>query len=179
MSRKLGAIHMKTGETVALLLATGAFFSSFYHFYTQRKHQKISVKPYFQISSNFDSVINGNLYTLRVKLKNVGLGPGIVTEKVMKLGEITTSNVHDEFEEWVKLVNRVTPANGNAECRTARCEPDYAIDRGESIDLLVANFPKNNISFMDARDIGIGLAEHIEISVKYKSHYGESYQCAK
>jgi len=170
---------MPTGETVALILATGAFTSSFYHFYTQRRHQRLSVKPYFQISSRFDSVTKDGFYTFRVFLKNTGLGPGKVTSKSMKLGEAQTNDVHDEFEEWVKLVNRITPANGNAECQSGRCEAGYGIDNGESIDLLLVSFPQGHMSFMDTRDVAMELGRNVEIIVGYESMYGESYECIK
>ncbi len=170
---------MKVGETVALALAAGAFTSSFYHFYTQRKHQRLSVKPYFQLSSRFDSVTKDGYYTFRVTLRNTGLGPGKVVSKSMKLGDVQTSNVHDEFEEWVRLVNRITPANGNAECQSGRCESGYGIDNGESIEMLLVNFPQDQMSFMDARDVAMELGRNVEISVTYESMYGENYECSK
>jgi len=170
---------LPTGETVALLLAAGAFFSSFYHFHAQRRYHKLSVKPYLQIYSSFDSVTKTGFYTLRVQLQNVGLGPAIIENKSMKLGGIQTNNIHDEFEEWVKLVNRITPANGNAECRSSRCEAAQAIDKGSVNDLLIVNFPENDMSFMDARDVAMELSRNIEIQIKYKSHYGQNYECTK
>lgn len=169
---------MKVGETIALLVASGAFISSFYNFYTQRKHQRLSVKPYFQIASQFDSVTKVGFYTFRVYLKNTGLGPGRVASKIMKLGDVETKDVHDEFEEWLRLVNRITPANGNAECRSARCEKGYGIDKGENIDLLLVNYPVQSMSFMDARDIAMELGRHVSITIDYESMYGEPFQCS-
>ncbi len=170
---------ISVGETVALILATGAFISSFYHFYTQRRHQRLSVKPYFQVSSRFDSDTKDGFYTFRVTLKNTGLGPGKVTSKFMKLGEAQTNDAHDEFEEWVRLVNCITPANGNAECQSGRCESGYGINNGESVELLLVNFPEQHMSFMDARDVAMELGRNVEITIGYESMYGESYECIK
>jgi len=171
--------NLPTGETVALILAAGAFVSSFYHFYAQRQHLKLSVKPYFQVSSSFDSITKADYYTFRVSLQNFGLGPGIVEEKTIKLGAIEINDMHNEFEEWVRLVNKITLSNGGTECRTSQCEPQYAIDKGATIELFLVNFPEKDMSFMDARDIAIELSRNIEVEIKYKSHNGDSYQCTK
>lgn len=137
------------------------------------------MKPYLQLSTNFDSITRQGYYTFKVVLKNVGLGPAIIKEKAIKLENKEINDIHEEYEEWVKLVNRFTPANGNAECRSSQCDSGHAIDKSESIDLLLVNFPEQDMSFMDARDVAIELSKQIKITIKYKSHFGENYQCTK
>lgn len=170
---------MATGETVALALAAAAFASSFYHFHTQRQHQKLSVRPFLQIASTFSSVAVPDFYTFRVALRNVGLGPGIITKKKMVLNGHETGDVHDEFEQWVRVVNRYTPANGNAQCRSGRCDPESALDKGDEIELVAVDFPQADMSFMDARDVALELSKYIQVSIKYRSHYGEEFECDK
>jgi hypothetical protein len=171
--------EMAAGETVALALAAAAFASSFYHFHTQRAHQKLSVRPFLQIASNFSSISVPDFYTFRVTLRNVGLGPGFITEKSLVLDGHETTGVNDEFEQWVQVVNRYTPANGGAECRSGRCDPESALDKGDEIELLAVDFPKGNMSFMDARDVALELSKYIQFSISYRSHYGEGFECAK
>ena len=170
---------MATGETVALILAAAAFASSFYHFHTQRSHQKLSVRPYLQIARTFSSVKDPDSYTFQVTLRNVGLGPAIIDKKSMVLDGHETEDVHDEFEQWIRVVNRYTPANGNAQCKSDRCDTGYALDKGDEIELLSVDFPKEEMSFMDARDVALELSRYIQISIGYRSHYGETFECAK
>lgn len=168
---------LATGDTVAFLVAAAAFISSFYHFYSMRRHQRLSVKPKFQISNRFDSTEKEGFYTFRVILQNVGLGPGEVESKTMKLGKAETSNVRDEFEEWTRLVNKILPKDSNPECHTARCNENYSINNNTSIDLLLVRFPKTSMSFMDARDMVMFLNDEISINITYVSMYGNTYSC--
>ena len=170
---------LSIGETVALLVASFAFFSSLYHFYAQRKYNRLSVKPYFQIMSSFDSVTEEGFYTFRVQLQNFGLGPGIITDKKLILDTVEPKDIYEEFEEWIKLVNKTTLANGNAECRSSLLEKNQAVDKSSTIDILQANFPKNDISFMDSRDLAMALADKIHLTINYKCHYERNYVCTK
>lgn len=87
--------------------------------------------------------------------------------------------MHDEFEEWLKLLNRITPANGNAECRNARCEKGNGIDKGKNIDLLLVNYHAQSMSFIDTRDVVMELGHHVSTTIDYESMYGVPFQCSK
>lgn len=169
--------NLSTGSTVTVIVAAAAFFSSYYHFHSMRKHQRLSVKPKFQLSNRFDSTENEGFYTFRITLENVGLGPGEVTSKTMELGGTKTTNVINEFEEWTALVNEVLPNGCNPECHTARCDTNFSINVGKTLELLLVKFDKKSMSFMDARDMIILLNKEIKISISYSSIYGTNFQC--
>lgn len=169
--------NIPTGNSVTIIVATAAFFSSYYHFHAIRKHQRLSVKPKFQISNRFDSTDKEDYYTFRVNLDNVGLGPGEVISKTMTLGGIATTNVHDEFEEWIKLVNKILPSGCNPECHSARCDTGFSLNNNKSIDLLLVRFSKTSMSFLDAREMIRYLNKEIKINIHYTSMYGMPFEC--
>jgi len=175
----IGTWDLSTGETVAIFIATITFASSFYHFYSLRRHHRLSVKPYLQINSTFDNTTKDGFYTFRVRLHNYGLGPAIVEKRTVELDGVETTDVHNEYEEWVKLSNSVTMANGEVQCSIDRYEISDAIDKGQSITLLSVNFPVKDIAFMQARETAKELSSKINIVIKYQSHYGESFTCLK
>lgn len=175
----MGDWGLTIGETSALLIATITFVSSFYHFYSLRKHQRLSVKPYLQINTKFSSVDQDDKYSFYVLLNNYGLGPAISKELLVELNNVKTKDVHDRYEEWVKLVNNETNAKGKAQCILESIEPLESIDKGQTIVLLAAHFPMNDVAFMAAREIGKNLSKKIKINIEYESHYGEIFKCVK
>lgn len=168
---------LPTGSTVTIIVATAAFFSSYYHFHSMRKHQRLSVKPKFQISNRFDSTEKKDYYTFRVNIDNVGLGPGEVISKTMTLGGKATTDVKDEFEEWVKLANKILPKGCNPECHTVRFDTNFSLNNNKSIDLLLVRFSKTSMSFLDARDMVGFLNKEIKINISYSGMYGTVFQC--
>lgn len=80
------------------------------------------------------------------------------------------------FVEFLRLVNRVTSASGKAEVQAMYLSDGEALDKGAEKILFQANIPTNDRTFMQGREMSKKLADEIQLVVKYKCHYENSFK---
>jgi hypothetical protein len=118
-------------------------------------------------------------YTYSLKVKNVGLGPAIIKNYDVNLGNEKHPNGHSIFEMWVVFVNAQLSAKGKARCIAGFLYADHAIEKGEEKVLLEVHFPKDDLKFMEARKLVKAAVELIDAKIDYECYYGNKFIIAK
>ena len=171
--------QLPIGVTLTAFIATLSLIATVHHSYAIRRHNELQVKPHLVIDSHFDSTIKEGFQTYRLSIKNVGLGPAIITRYLVTLGKVEINDSDAVFVEFLKLVNKITPASGRAEIEAGYLSKGEALDKGAEKVLFQSSIPTDGRTFMQGRELVKKLAEEIQLSVLYKCHYGTPFEIAR
>jgi len=160
------------GTSLAFVVAALSLFVTVYQAYAVRRHNRLLVRPHLIFDSQFNSTTLDRHQTYQLRVKNVGLGPAVIDDFTISFEGAAALDPHSLFEEWVKLVNKYTPANGKAHCGARFLYKGHAVDKGEEEILLEVSFPTAGLSFMQGREIVKVLVKKIDATINYKCHYG-------
>ena len=167
------------GTSLTFFVASVGLCATLYHSYAVRRHNRLLVRPHLIFDSQFNNTsLDGN-YTYQLRVKNVGLGPAIITNYAISFEGTEDLDPHTVFEEWVRLVNRCTPAEGKAHCKAGYLYRGHALDKGEEKTLLEVSFPKEGLTFMEGRELAKALVKKIDGHIDYKCHYGTQHKAEK
>ncbi len=171
--------QLPIGVTLAAFIATLSLITTVHHSYAIRRHNELQVKPHLVIDSSFASTIKEGFHTYKLSIKNVGLGPAIISNYLVTLGDLQINDSDAVFVEFLRLVNKVTPASGKAEVEARYLSHGEALDKGAEKVLFQSSIPADGKTFMQGREIAKNLAEKIQLSVAYKCHYGTPFEIAR
>ena len=171
--------QLPIGVTLAAFIATLSLITTVHHSYAIRRHNELQVKPHLVFDSYFDSTMKEGFHTYRLSIKNVGLGPAIISSYLVTLGSIEIKDSDAVFVEFLKLVNKKTPASGRAHVEAKYLSDGEALDKGAEKILFQSGIPADGRTFMQGREIVQKLAEEIQLSVIYKCHYGNQFEIAR
>lgn len=167
------------GTTLAFAVACLSLGLTLYQTSATRRHNRLLVRPHLVFDSQLDSTEREGHHTYRLCVKNVGLGPAIFQRFSISLDDSGNLDPHTVFEEWVKLVNKATPAQGRAICKAGFLYRDHALDKNNEVTLLEVGIPADNLSFMQAREAAKLLVKKINATIEYRCHYGNRFKIAK
>lgn len=171
--------QLPIGVTVTAFIAILSLIVTFHHSYAVRRHNELQVKPHLVLDSQFNSTIKNGFQTYRLSIKNVGLGPAIISSYLVTLGPTEIKDSDAVFVEFLKLVNRTTPANGQAEVEAGYLYQGEALDKGAEKFLFQASIPSGDRTFMQGRAIAQKLANEIQLKVSYESHYETRFEVVR
>lgn len=171
--------QLPMGVTLTAFIATLSLIATVHHSYAIRRHNELQVKPHLVIHSYFDSTTKEGFQTYRLSIKNVGLGPAIISSYLVTLGHVVIKDSDAVFVEFLKLVNKKTPASGKAQVEARYLSNGEALDKGAEKVLFQSSIPADGRTFMQGREIAQKLAEEIQLSVMYKCHYGNPFEIAR
>ena len=114
------------------IIASCAFFVSFLAWKTSKKHNQLSIRPYF--SSHEYNYNEGDYYKIRFTVSNKGLGPAIIKKVVYTYKNESITNLENHLKEL--LDNHYFKIEY---IHNFLKEP--IISKGENIDILLLSFP--------------------------------------
>jgi len=167
------------GTSLTLLVAVSGFGVAIYQSYAARKHNRLLVKPHLVFDSTFSSTTKEGFYTYALKVKNVGLGPAIITNYSISLGDKVELDGYTVFDALVRCSNVYFKANGSAICNAGFLYPENALEKSEEKILLEISFPVKDASFMQARELSKGFVNEVGAKIGYSCHYGNEFYVAK
>ncbi|GAB3368106.1 MULTISPECIES: hypothetical protein [Giesbergeria] len=171
--------QLSIGVTVSLFVAVLSLVTTVHHSYAVRRHNKLQVKPQLVIESYLDGTIKEDFLIYTLSLKNVGLGPAIISRYSVNLGNTKIEDSDSVFIEFLKLVNNSTHAKGRSITEARYLEEGEALDKGQEKILFKTQIPKDDLTFMKGREILKKLAKEIQISIKYRCHYGMDFEVGR
>jgi hypothetical protein len=168
MQEILKFLDMTIQELVTLTVAISALFFSGWQLFTQRCHNKLSVKPYLSLQHKWEDGVR------LVSLKNVGLGPAIICEHSFKYkNKPVPFQVSQHIEELADdLLGGGYYSGGKS------IEKDQVLEIGESINFLGLYWHEQHDPY-EAKSNVIKFLEKASFTVKYKSMYGQKQKLSK
>lgn len=151
---------------MATIISLAALYFVYYQIEMSREHNRLSVRP--KLNYDFTDV-NILDKPLGIKIKNNGLGPGIITKfKVTLEDRISTEN-HNLG--WLGFLENSKHAH--SEVAGYWFNIGDTIKMGEEIDLI--SISKEGLTLKRRKDIGVFIDELI-VNIEYKSMYGEKFK---
>ena len=162
MNEVLCQLGLSLQEAVTLLVAISALIFSGWQLLTQKRHNKLSVKPYLSFRHKWKNGVR------TVSIKNVGLGPAVITGHCFKYKKkvIPFGVAQDIVNLADDLLGGGYYSGGTA------LEAGQVIEVGESINILGVYWHEQHDEH-EARGKVISFLEEAAITVKYKSMYGQ------
>lgn len=149
-------------EAITLLIAISALIFSGWQLLTQKSHNKLSVKPYLSLRHNWKDGVR------TVSIKNVGLGPAVITDHLFKYKKKVVP-----FSVAQDIINIAEDLlGGGYYSRGTPLETGQVIELGESV-IIFGVFWHEQHDQHNARDAVISFLEDTEITVEYKSMYDQ------
>lgn len=156
---------MTVPEFIASITAISALIFSGWSLVTQRKHNKLSVKPHLTLNHKWDQGVR------KVFLKNSGLGPAIVVKH-----ELQFQDKSIPFHSGIDIEHLAEGFLG-----PGFYSAGYSIDKNQVIE------PGDNINFLGlywhddheyqvAKDTVIDFLQKAQLIVHYKSMYGQQHE---
>lgn len=168
MDELLKYLKLTLQEAITLTVAISALFFSGWQLFTQRRHNKLSVKPYLSFQHKWEDGVR------LVSLKNVGLGPAIICEHSFKYkNKKVPFEVSQHIEELADdLLGGGYYSGGKS------IEKDQVLEVGESINFLGLYWHEQHDPHEAKRNV-IKFLEEAVFTVKYKSMYGQKQLLTK
>ena len=147
-------------ETIIALIAILALIVTLQQLSVQRKHNRLSVKPYliFHRITKYDSP------QLIIELNNSGLGPAIIKEVRYFIDEIEYVTNKNIFK-WIDILEKVN-INAVKVFENNLCQD--SLSAGETKNIVSADIFEGQI--VNVEDL-----YRINIQIRYESIYNESY----
>jgi len=162
MNELLCQLGLSLQEAVTLVVAISALIFSGWQLLTQKRHNKLSVKPYLSFRHKWESGFR------TVSIKNVGLGPAVICSHVFKY-----KNKSVPFEVGQHIVDLAGDLLGGGYYSGGTAiEEGQVIEVGESVNILGVSWHEQHNEH-EATDNVISFLEEAEITVEYKSMYGQ------
>ncbi|MDX9667343.1 hypothetical protein QMK50_20475 [Pseudomonas sp. P5_152] len=165
------------GTTLTLVVAVLGFGVAFYQSYATRKHNRLLVKPHLTINHNFSSTELEGFYTLSIKVKNSGLGPALLENFSIAIGEGGSVQRGALLETIQKHARVQLKAEGNTRCGANFLKKGDALDKGEEKLLILIRFRGPSIT--EARKLAKLYLSTVAIKIEYKCHYGHNFNSEK
>jgi len=166
---------LSLGVSLTVVIAVLSLVTTLHHSYSVRAHNRLQVRPHFVLDSTFNSITKEGYQTYRLSVRNVGLGPGVVSKYDVKVSKVPVGNSDQVFVEFLKLVNVEASAKGKAEVFAGYLSIGEALDKSSEKVLFQANIPAEGRSFMDGRRIAQKLSNSLELDIRYECHYGKQF----
>lgn len=164
------------GTTLTLVVTVLGFGVAFYQSYATRRHNRLLVKPHLILTNPFTSLELAGYYTYSLKVRNVGLGPALIENYSLSIGDELEIKNHAILETLIKYANKHFKAKGKARCVSGPLWKDTALDKGEQKTLIEINFPRDEVSFMEARSLAKKFIAKLNAEIKYQCHYGNHFK---
>ena len=162
MNEVLSQLGLSLQETITLVVAVSALFFSGWQLLTQKRHNKLSVKPYLSFQHEWKDGVRA------VSLKNVGLGPAIICSHEFKYKKKIVP-----FAVAQHLADLADDLLGGGYYSGGKTlDVSQVIEVGESINILGLSWHEQHDE-REARSNIVTFLEESEITVVYKSMYGD------
>jgi hypothetical protein len=149
-------------ESITLVVAISALIFSGWQLLTQKRHNKLSVKPYLSIRHKWKDGVR------TVSIKNVGLGPAVIFSHEFKY-----KNKVIPFEIAQHILDLADNFLGGGYYSGGKTiEISQVIEVGESVNILGLYWHEQHDEH-EARDNVVTFLEEAEITMIYESMYGE------
>ena len=151
-----GALASAAAALLALLVSAVSVGISVWAVRSERRHNALSVRPLAEITvADYEA-------SLRVKLRNHGTGPMIITAVIVSDGSSTRPTILDWMPD---LPNERPWANFTGEIR------DRALAPGSEIVLLELTEYEDEIGFAECRNIVRAALAPLTVNVEYTNIY--------
>ena len=158
-----GVWDKSLGDTIAVVIAFATFSTGVYHFYSQNKHNRMSVKPHLQFDIKTDGGDeNQSDYKITYSISNYGLGPAIITAIHLTIKNQSINSSNEAAVYWRSLLLQEAPQFLNNGGNTYLNSND-AIDKKQSITL------------HNASELAVRIWQMVDLVIEYKSHYDETF----
>ncbi len=151
---------MDIGTFIAIFIASLALGVTFWQLWVQRKHNRMSVKPYL-VFNRIESVV---AHEMAIVLKNAGLGPAIIKDVAVYLNKEPYNM--SSTDPWKGLLIQAGLNTGVVAGMTL---DKYAISAEETVKIVRAE------TYNSLKDM-IECIHRIDIIIRYESCYGESFE---
>ncbi len=160
----------------SILIATLAFFLTFYESHLNRKHDRLSVKPKLSLGTRINDALGEGKISADITLQNNGLGPACSNEYVMKYnnGTLFANKNDDEEMKNVIVVFEEEFSEHENERTVSVIGPDTWIPAGEKIVLFGVGIATEDAA---TRDRFKSLFRKLKVQMTYESIYGDGFSC--
>ncbi|EGG92801.1 hypothetical protein IMCC1989_2756 [gamma proteobacterium IMCC1989] len=171
---------LSSGEFSALSITILAFIVSSYHFYSIRKHNRLSVKPHLQIEDIYNFDKDKKIFSYQLMLHNYGLGPAVIKEEKLFIDNIHVKNKDDYYKSWASLVVEVLKLNSSdsnmPDLSIGYIDSYDAMDKGSSKILMAVNYPvDDSLDILSEKEKMQVIISRSNISIDYECHYGNCF----
>lgn len=149
-------------EYFSAIIALCVLFFTAWQTFVQRRHNRISVKPF--LHTHAERIENNSGATLQVLLINSGLGPAFINECTV----LRNGMACDLEKEFKLMLGRHT-----ARVHHTSLAKDTAIPRNEKVILLSVSFPEISKEEGDNFEKEI---DEFDVVIKYSSAYGDKFK---
>lgn len=154
-------LHTNKSQLFASVTATLALVISIWQGYSTKIHNELSVLPVLTAQSKIKGLESDN----GIFLSNEGLGPGIIKNMSIKLGNENFDLTKQGWESFLKKIGR------DAQCfRTNKLNDNSKISASETIALFEIPPRSSPLCFYALRSILVN--QDIKITIDYESIYG-------
>lgn len=164
------------GTSLTLVITTLGFGVAFYQSYASRKHNRLLVKPHLVMKSPMSSIHLEGYYTFLLKVKNYGLGPALIENFSISIGEHGNVANGTLFDTIRKHAREHFCAKGKTRCVAVFLKEGDAIDKGEEKILIEISFSRAGVTLSQARDLARSYSSTIAASINYHCHYGNKFK---
>lgn len=159
VANAFGAIASAAAAFLALVVSAFAVGISVWAVRSQRKHNELSVRPLAEVTvADYEN-------SLRVKLRNNGVGPMIVKEVTVCDGQITKSSV----VEWMPAL-----PTGRPWTTFSHALKDRTLQPASEIILLELTTYEGEQGFAQCRDLVRSTLAKLTVNVEYTDIYNKA-----
>jgi hypothetical protein len=154
-----GALASAAAAFLALLLACISIGISVWAARLQRKHNELSVRPLAEVTvADFEN-------SLRIKLRNNGTGPMVITSVAVTKGSVT----HSSIIEWMPSLPSNRPWNTFSHALSNR-----SLQPGGEIVLLELTEYPDEVNFAESRESVRASLASLTVNVSYTDIYNKA-----
>lgn len=166
---------VSANDLIASAIALLALTSTLYFSWSQRRHNRLQVKPHLIIKSNFSSRNPEGYFSFFLKIHNYGLGPAIIKKTSLWLDSKAIGH-KNEYKEWIAFACKNVPESQGGNFVSESAYSGEVIDRGQTVTYLAFSFKPKDAAFIDVREKVIALAKLIKLEIVYEDNYGTEFK---
>lgn len=167
------------GTSLTLVIATLGFGVALYQSYATRKHNRLLVKPHLVITSPISSIRLEGYYTFTLMVKNSGLGPALIENFSISIGEDGEIIRGTLLKTIQKHARTRFNTKGPTRCLAYFPQKGEAIDKGEEKILIQINFSREGISTTQAHKLVLAYSTEVKVNIDYHCHYGKKFKAER
>ena len=151
---------MEAETIIAIFIALLALGVTLWQLSVQRKHNRMSVKPYLV----FNRIVSGESHQMTIELTNAGLGPAFIKDMAVYIDDEPFNM--SSTAPWPKILIR---AGLNTTTVAGMTLDKYAIIAGKTVDIVSAETSNSHEDMVKC-------IHRIDIKIRYESCYGDPFE---